>query len=66
MAKKGMKFAWVKVVSSIFVLFGFGVLILSGLSATGNAVLSGTSMPDVGLVLSFILGIAGLGLLVKE
>ena len=66
MDKRGMKFAWVKVVSSIFVLFGFGVVALGGLSATGNAVLSGTSMPDVGLVLSFILGIVGLGLLVKE
>ena len=55
-----------RILGSIFVLFGLGVVILSGLSATGNAVLSGISMPDIGLVLSFLLGIIGLGLLVKK
>jgi len=54
------------VVGSIFVLFGLGVIVLSGLSATGNAVLSNMALPDIGLVLSFILGIIGLGLIVKK
>lgn len=55
-----------RVFGSIFVLFGLGVVVLSGLSATGNAVLSRISFPDMGLVLSFILGIIGLSLLIKR
>jgi hypothetical protein len=55
-----------RVLGSIFVLFGLGVIVLSGLSVTGNAVLSNASFPDTSLVLSFLLGIIGLGLLVKK